>query len=53
MRNAELTLLEPIMRLEVVVPEEYSSVVLKDLSKRRAEVQFIDVRRNNKVLKTF
>ena len=50
MRNAELTLLEPIMRLEVVVPEEYSSVVLKDLSKRRAEVQFVDVRRNNKVI---
>ncbi|XP_012145634.2 mitochondrial ribosome recycling factor 2 isoform X1 [Megachile rotundata] len=51
MRDADVKLLEPIMRLEVVVPDDYSSAVLKDLSKRRAEVQFIDVRGNSKVIK--
>jgi elongation factor G len=43
MRNAfaevESVVLEPIMRIEVRVPEDYLGVVVKDLSARRAEIQ--------------
>ncbi|KOC59752.1 Elongation factor G [Habropoda laboriosa] len=50
MREAEVTLMEPIMQLEVVVASDYFSVVLKDLSKRRAEIRYIDERGPNKVV---
>lgn len=49
MKSAGIALLEPIMRLEIVVPEDYLSVILKDLAKRRAEVKYIDVFKQNKV----
>lgn len=49
MQEAGVTLLEPIMLMEVVVPEEYSSAVTRDLSKRRADIQHVDVRGQNKV----
>lgn len=49
MKSAGIALLEPIMRLEVVVPEDYLSIILKDLAKRRAEVKYIDVFKQNKV----
>lgn len=42
-------LLEPIMQLEIIAPEEYSSSINADLSRRRAEIQQIDMRGNNKV----
>lgn len=41
--------MEPIMRLEIVTPSDHSSMILKDLGKRRAEIQYIDVRGQNKV----
>lgn len=41
-------LLEPIMRLEIVAPQEYSSSISTDLVRRRAEIQEIDIRGNNK-----
>ncbi|OAD60359.1 Ribosome-releasing factor 2, mitochondrial [Eufriesea mexicana] len=50
MKDVGITLLEPIMNVEVMVPEEYLSAVLKDLSRRRAEVKFIDVIRQNKIV---
>ncbi|PBC28771.1 Elongation factor G [Apis cerana cerana] len=50
MKSAGIALLEPIMRLEVVVPEDYLSVILKDLAKRRAEVKYIDVFKQNKIV---
>ncbi|KAF7991867.1 hypothetical protein HCN44_010668 [Aphidius gifuensis] len=49
--DAGSILLEPIMQLEIVVPEEYSSTVMNDLGRRRAQIQDITVRRNNKVLR--
>ncbi|XP_029673584.1 uncharacterized protein LOC115241781 [Formica exsecta] len=45
-------LLEPIMQLEIVAPEEYSPSINADLARRRAEIQQIDMRGNNKVIRT-
>lgn len=42
-------ILEPIMSLEVVVPDEYSSGVLADLSRRRCGIEQIDIRATSKV----
>jgi elongation factor G len=38
-QEVEAVVLEPIMRIEVRVPEDYLGVVVKDLSARRAEIQ--------------
>jgi elongation factor G len=38
LQQGKLLLLEPIMRLEVLVPEEYLGDVLADLNARRAEI---------------
>ncbi|XP_050487710.1 ribosome-releasing factor 2, mitochondrial [Bombus huntii] len=50
MKDVGVTLLEPVMRVEIVVPEEYLSIIMKDLPKRRAEVKYIDTYRQNKVV---
>ncbi|EZA47943.1 ribosome-releasing factor 2, mitochondrial [Ooceraea biroi] len=45
-------LLEPIMQLEIVVPQKYSSSINADLTRRRAKIQHIDTRGdNNKVIR--
>lgn len=46
-------LLEPMMQLEIVAPEEYSPSINADLSRRRTAMQRIDMRGNNKVNKLF
>ncbi|XP_053984350.1 ribosome-releasing factor 2, mitochondrial [Hylaeus volcanicus] len=51
METSSSVLLEPIMLLEIEVEEEYSSAVMADLPKRRAEIQDIDTRRGNKVIR--
>ncbi len=38
-RQMESKMLEPMMRLEVVTPEEYMGDVVADLNKRRADIQ--------------
>lgn len=43
-RKAQAVLLEPIMRLEVVCPEEYIGEVTGDLNRRRANLERIEVR---------
>ncbi|GBD37034.1 Elongation factor G [bacterium HR36] len=43
-------LLEPVMRLEVAVPEQYLGAVTADLNARRAEIQEIQVRGNLRVI---
>jgi len=42
--QAGLVLLEPVMRLEVVLPEQYLGDVLADLNNRRAEISEIKAR---------
>lgn len=55
MRDAALKanpiLLEPIMKLEVVVPEEYMSQVIGDLNSRRGKVSGMDDRAGLKVVR--
>jgi elongation factor G len=41
-RQGRPALLEPVMRIEVVLPEEYLGDVLNDLAARRAEIQGLE-----------
>ena len=50
-KKAGPILLEPIMGLEVVVPEEFLGEVLGDLSARRGKVEEIEVRDGLRVIK--
>ncbi|XP_030765251.1 ribosome-releasing factor 2, mitochondrial isoform X2 [Sitophilus oryzae] len=43
-------ILEPVVNLEVVSPSEYISVILSDLSQRRAAIKNVDVRGDSKVV---
>jgi translation elongation factor EF-G len=43
-------LLEPIMKVEVVTPEEYTGSVIGDLNSRRGEIQSQDMRGNANVV---
>ncbi|KAG7202618.1 hypothetical protein KM043_009803 [Ampulex compressa] len=52
LQAGNITLMEPIMHLEIVVDEQYSSKILADLSKRRSEIQQITLRGSNKVFET-
>jgi elongation factor G len=38
LRNAEPILLEPVMKVEVVTPEEYRGAIQGDLSSRRGQI---------------
>lgn len=50
-KKAKPVLLEPIMKLEVVTPEENMGDVIGDLNRRRGVVQGMDDRNNAKVIK--
>jgi elongation factor G len=43
-RKAGVVLLEPVMRLEVVVPDDYMGEVIGDLNSRRGRIQSIESR---------
>jgi elongation factor G len=51
--DVEAVVLEPIMRIEVRVPEDYLGVVVKDLSARRAEIQQTGLLGNFAVVRGF
>ena len=50
MRKAAPALLEPVMRVEVVTPEEYMGDVIGDLKSRRGNVTSMDQRGNARVI---
>ena len=49
--KAKPVLLEPIMDLEVTVPEEYMGSILGDISKRRGQTKGMEDRAKDKVIK--
>ncbi len=49
-RRASPKLLEPIMRVEVVVPEEYMGPVISDLNSRRGQLQGRDSRAGSEII---
>ena len=46
LRKAKPILLEPIMEIEIIVPEEYMGQVIGDLSARRAKISSLAQRHN-------
>ncbi len=50
MRQASPKLLEPIMKVEVVTPEEYMGDIIGDLNSRRGLVNGMDQRANARVI---
>ncbi len=50
MAKAGPKLLEPVMRVEVVTPEEYMGDVIGDLNSRRGQIQSMDSRANARVI---
>ena len=50
MRQAGPVLLEPMMRIEVVTPEEYMGDVIGDLKSRRGQVAGLDQRANARII---
>ncbi len=53
MRQASPKLLEPIMKVEVVTPEEYMGDIIGDLNSRRGLVNGMDQRGNARVVDAF
>jgi elongation factor G len=49
-RNAGAILLEPVMAVEVVCPEDFMGDVIGDLSSRRGRIQKIEARGNTQVI---
>jgi len=52
-KKANPVLLEPIMKLEVVIPEEYFGDVVGDLSSRRGKIEETSERLKMRVIKAF
>jgi elongation factor G len=50
-RKASPVLLEPVMSVEVVVPEEYMGTIIGDLSSRRGRIEALDHRAGSQVIK--
>ena len=50
MNKAGPVLLEPVMKVEVVTPEEYMGDVIGDLNSRRGNVSGMDTRGNARVI---
>ena len=53
MRQADAKILEPIMKVEVVTPEEYMGDIIGDLNSRRGLVNGMDQRGNARVIDAF
>ena len=53
MKQADPVLMEPVMSVEVVTPEEYMGDVIGDLSSRRGRVEGMGVRANVRLVKAF
>ena len=52
-RQAKSVLLEPIMKVEVTVPEEYMGDVIGDINARRGKMEGMEARSGNQVIRGF
>jgi elongation factor G len=52
-RKARPMLLEPIMKVEVVTPEDFLGTVLGDLNSRRGRVEGMEVRATDQIVRAF
>ncbi len=53
MKKAEPSLLEPIMKVEVTMPEEYMGDVIGDINSRRGRIEGMDDVGNGKIVRGF
>ena len=53
LKKANPIILEPIMDMEIVVPEEYMGTVIGDLNSRRAKIVSLSTRANLRVIRSF
>lgn len=53
LRRANSILLEPIMDMEIIVPEEFMGAVIGDLSSRRAKIAAINSQANVRIVKAY
>ncbi len=49
-KKAKSTLMEPVMKLEIVSPDEYTGDIINDLNSRRGKIDGIDIRGELKVV---
>lgn len=52
-RNASPVLLEPVMKIEVVVPEEYMGDVIGDINSRRGKIESLEARGTTQVIRGY
>lgn len=52
-RKGRPILLEPIMKVEVITPEDFLGTVLGDLNSRRGRVEGMEIRANTQVIRAF
>ena len=52
-RKAAAVLLEPVMAVEVIVPEEYMGDVIGDLNTRRGRIEGMELRGSTQVIKSY
>lgn len=53
MQKADPVLLEPMMKVEVTVPEEYMGDVMGDVNSRRGKIEGMEARAGSQVIKAF
>ena len=53
MKKAGPVLMEPIMSVEVVTPEDYVGDVIGDLSSRRGRIEGMDMRANARIIRAY
>ena len=53
LRKANCILLEPIMDMEIMVPEEYMGAVIGDLNSRRAKIVSLTTRANVRIIRAY
>jgi len=51
--KAQPVILEPVMRIEVVIPEEYMGDVMGDINSRRGKIEGMEPRGNSQVIRGF